>query len=767
MPDRLSHVAALLSALLIVTAHCSAAEHDTFRLPADAELISADVKLGLPRGAAPTGEELTAEARRLVEEYPAIDFDPALKGKQLGGIDSCFQYVRDQIRFESYPGVFRGAKGAYAARAGNADDRALLLAALLKANGIESRFAIGHLAAADSQKLLDHMFDSAAPRSATNAPEPGNMDFVSRLRARALRDYSVVLGTMGDKLPATAGVTSRQLLDEISDHVWLQAKDGDKWIDLDPSFPDATPGKAPCAADQTVDELPAARFQRVSIRVICEQLDGGTLKPSTMLEVSRPVVDLIDRQIFLFHCQEGGLGNAIAGITGGWMPVLWIGGQVETGKPVHFDEGNADDKAPAHKGIGAALDVLGGAPAPATNSGPQFVAEFVEFQLMLPGGRNEVVRRTLCDRGSATWRLSSPLDPKALRPLKRGFGGPIAAQTLHNICFSSGRHDMASYSQAISLLNDSMQPAARDSAPPANAAKATAELDFGYQVWPLALQNLATVLWADQVFLPALNDDPHVHCYLDSPRIVLFSLSALPRDGAPDRMTIESEVDLRRDSIRAVAKQTADEKQAVRRKIWFGLLEGSLEHEISAQAAFALGGDGSQAFSTSALLGAPGAKLLRPKDGGQSWEKLAADRENAAKLAAALADGDSLVVANNVLSGGPSGWWAISSTADARAVLVENLNGGRFGISGNYIPRGPAGGNSGGGGIYRVYPDGTSRPLGRMGPNGTQKGGGNEYTTILANVSVPGAVAVGSTITPKVLIAVGAVIAALAWYDFH
>ena len=197
------------------------------------------------------------------------------------------------------------------------------------------------------------------------------------------------------------------------------------------------------------------------------------------------------------------------------------------------------------------------------------------------------------------------------------------------------------------------------------------------------------------------------------------------------------------------------------------MLEGSLEHEISAQAALALGGDGSQASSTSSLLSEAGAELLQP-DAARPWDQLAADRENAAKISTALAAGDSLVVAKNVLQGGASGWWAVSATGDTRAVLDENLNGGRFGISDNYIPRGPSGGNTGGGGVYEVDPSNyTSRRVGNTGPNSTQKGGGSEYTTILANVSVPGAIAVGSTITPKVLIAVGAVIAALAWYDFH
>lgn len=737
-----------------------AAESGAFSLPTDTELTSADAKLGLP-SAAPASDEFAAAAKRLVDLYPAIEFDPALKGRRLGHIDACFQFVRDEIRFESYPGVFRGARVAYASRAANADDRSLLLAEMLKASGIQTRFAVGRLASADAEKLLLHMFDPTQARAATNAAPPGNTEFVSRLRTRALRDYSVVVGAMGLKLPAKAGISNQQLVQEISDHVWLQAKDGDKWVDLDSSFPDAAPGKSYCAADQTPDVLPDARFQRVTIRVIAEQADGGAITPTTLLEVSRPVVDLIDRQIFLFHSKVGGLGQTAGGVSGGWTPVLWIGGQLDSGKPIHFEGASSDDKGKGGGGFKGAFDAFGDAPAP-TNSGSQLLAEFLDFQLSLPGGREETVRRTLYDRAGAAWRMTKPLDPKALPPIKQGASEPIAARTIHNIFFSSGRHDMASYAQAIALLNDSFKPSDGSGHQP------PADLDFGFQVWPLAIQNLATVLWADQVFVPALNDDPHVRCYLDSPRILLFSLNVQPQEGAGKPPAIDSEMDLRRDSIRAVSEEPSDETKAVRRKVWFGLLEGSLEHEMSAQAAFALSGDGSHALSTSSLLGASGAKLLQPGDASARWEGLATNRETAAKLSGALALDDSLVVPNAVLQGGPSGWWAVSSTGNTRAVLGDDLNGGRFGISGNYIPRGTGGGSTGGGGIYEIDPATlNSRRIGTMGPNGTQKGGGNEYSTLLANVSVPGALSVGSVLTPKVLAAVGAVIAALTWYDLH
>ena len=72
----------------------------------------------------------------------ALDYD----------LDRIFRYVADEIWYDPYGGVLRGAAGTLESRAGNSADKALLLAALLKASVIPSRFVIGTLddAAADA-----------------------------------------------------------------------------------------------------------------------------------------------------------------------------------------------------------------------------------------------------------------------------------------------------------------------------------------------------------------------------------------------------------------------------------------------------------------------------------------------------------------------------------------------------------------------------------------------------------------------------------------
>lgn len=730
----------LVAALAVWLVSVSAADAgNMFGVPDDRDLpAAASASLKSANASTDSGADYAIRVADMVRRYDEIEFDPEARAAQLPeGVEPAFNYVRDHIRFEGYAGAFRGAGGTYCSRAGNAADRALLLARLLKAKGIETRLVTGQLPPEKAEVLFDRMFAPADASDVPPSPLIDNNPFAARIKARATRDYAVVRGTLGADLPADAGIARDAVLKEIASHVWLQAKVGDGWVDLDTAFPDATPGKVYASDPKTSDVLPDEAAQRLTIRVIAERLEGDALKQQTVFEQQQPVTNLMEKQIFVLHGPAGDSGG-VGGLGGGnqpagLVPILWIEGASHAGKPIDFGDAKV---APSGGGPGVVGGfgrfggALGGGGGAAANTTSKFVAEYLEFELSIPGRDPQIVRRTLIDRGGAAWRMTTPLDASKLSKLDGDAHGPFAAQTIHNIWISGGPHDLASFARAMQIVTYNGSPAANSAAGKTDSA---APADPLLQLWLVAMKNLACLLPTDHWFLPALNDMPSARFYLDSPRILVFSLSAR-KDGA-DHLRLESEIDWRRDQVRGVARDPAASPDVARRKIWYGLLEGALEHEIAAEEIGSGNGlTDTRVASTSASLGHDGLTILRPADAGSEWTSLAHNPETAARLSAALKSGDTLVIPKSVLTGdGPAAWWALSpSGADTRAVWGNDVNA-------SVVYGGaPYGGSSGPSG-WELTPDGRivkAKPPRQYSPAKNQKGDGNEYITLTIEISI-------------------------------
>ena len=674
-------------------------------LPAEQDLkVSLDQPLPPPAAVQPpSAAEFRQRAYAVAKRYDTTEYDPRLRAALLKpGLDEPFRLVRDELRYESYPGVLRGGRGAYAARAANAADRSLLLAGMLNQQGFKTRFATGRLPGEQADALYARMFDPdkrARPDKA-DAPSPTAAAFMRRVADRARRDYAAVRAALGADL--TGGPTPKdQVLAEIASHVWVQAEVDGQWVDLDPSFADAEPGKAYCEAAATNAALPDDLYQQVTVRVIVERLEGETLSREVPLELTRRVCDVADRTVFLIHTPEAdlgpggvaGFGAAILGGGGGesagdgWAPTLWVAGEPNIGKPVAFNDGAQPAKRVPRRGAGGFGGALGGdAGEPPAGAGPQVVAEYLELELSIPGGRKETTRRVLFDRAGAAWRKAEAPDPKALRPLARNTRGPLPPQAVHNLWFSAGGQDMAAYGAQVKALGDAVRgapakaPAQGGAAAPSPAAADGQSFTLSQQLWMIGLQNQPVVAMGDQVLVGSLNDDPSLRFYLDGPRVLLFSL--IPDAGAKaDESMVESQIDLRRDKVRGVAREPGESSASAiaRRKLWYGMLGGATEHELAAEQQAALvaesGGKTAAApatASTSALLDDRGLVVLRPgREGDQSPPELAQDPDTAMLMAEALAGGEALVVPKSVLDErkDASGFWAVSlATGDTRAV---------------------------------------------------------------------------------------------------
>jgi transglutaminase-like putative cysteine protease len=608
-----------------------------------------------PKGA----RDLVAETDALVASIPAERYDvEALAATLGGGVEPAFAFVRDRIGFEAYDGVLRGAAGALASEAGNAFDRSLLLAALLRAKDVPVRFAFGALAEPDARRLVERIFDPPSRPAWTAAPgeasaRPGEPELARAVRARASRDYRGLATALGDRFPRGTGSTAAAAAKDVVAHAWVQAKVGDAWIDLDTAFADATPGRAFAKVEGTADEVPEPAHQTVTVRVGVETLASGMLAAETVFEHVLRAVDVVDALVLFGHAPpETGMAGAVsAGAQGDaetWRPFLWVDGVAYGGKDVVFVESARRTPGPPTGGIGGALRGLGGGRR-------DLVAEWLEVEVATPGGRRDVSRRTLLDRAGPLWRAAGTKDAAALKPLPRAEKAPTTPRELHVLWFSGGRHDLGAAALSFRSLFDPTAPEGPDE-------------QLIDAVWPLAVQSAGIAVVSDHLLLPSLDDLPTCRFYADSPRLLLFTVGPVPGRDGESQITI----DLPRDVIRGVARTEADEPRVAARKVWFGCLQGALEHEFVA----AYGQDPSlpafEVVSTSSLHADAGLVAVTP--GARSS---AATGERAARVQAVLAAGRTLVAPPSALADGPLAWWEVAPDGTTRTVLDDELRSAR------------------------------------------------------------------------------------------
>lgn len=99
---------------------------------------------------------------RLAIDRSQFDIDALLEELSFDA-EEIVSYVREQIYFEQYPGVLRGAEGTLMSRAGNALDQSILLNRLLNDAGYEARIVQATLSHEQSSQLLMGLLDPRSP----------------------------------------------------------------------------------------------------------------------------------------------------------------------------------------------------------------------------------------------------------------------------------------------------------------------------------------------------------------------------------------------------------------------------------------------------------------------------------------------------------------------------------------------------------------------------------------------------------------------------
>jgi len=477
-----------------------------------------------------------------------------------------FAFVHDRIRTEIYRGVLRGAGGTLMSGAGNAWDQSLLLAAMLRHHGREVRFAHAHLPADAAAKIVDRMFTDAAGPSAKAAPgvdlpdglrDQGRATF-ARIQADWQRAHADLLDAI-DRAHLTLGggvVSPQALASESADHLFVQYRDGDQWIALDPAGATA-PGASAAPAEETFADVPDSAYHHVTVHVFIETRRDGRLDRQEALRYPATAAELHGHPLLLTHRFEHDL-------TAQWRatPVLQAGAKFYAARTFNAAglvaakaKSKEDLIGQAHDavgGLGAVTDAFGGGAAPPKPpAAAELTGESLEVEFTDPAKQSVTVRRDLFDRIGVVARANGAAATAPVAALTVAGDTPIQLAGVYACAFASGRLDPAlplRRVKAAAALPPDLQAlgrarAAQDgSLAPADRQKLARVLEELPSV--LAATAESTIVVSQQLASRLRAGDASTLFYEATPRLVIASFE--PTAGAA--------LDLRRAAVRAVSR---------------------------------------------------------------------------------------------------------------------------------------------------------------------------------------------------------------------
>jgi hypothetical protein len=229
-----------------------------------------------------------------------------------GDWEDIFKFVRDAIRTEPSYFPLKSAEGVQWSRSGNSLEKALLLAQLLQAKDKTVEIVEGELDAEAAQTLLGGIFPPA----------------------RGFAHKKDVPVSVPSEDPGLVAAVKR--------HFWVRVENGDDWVDLDPSFPGAEPGKSFAPAKESYD--PADETLTASVSFVLDYTEGGSAEPQAVLSWEGGMNDVADKPLSLVLVAEfkaaaasedeeeggGAAGGVFGGLGGGSRAKKKPSGQVET-----------------------------------------------------------------------------------------------------------------------------------------------------------------------------------------------------------------------------------------------------------------------------------------------------------------------------------------------------------------------------------------------------------------------------------------------------
>lgn len=373
--------------------------------------------------------------------------------------DSIRRFVTEQIYFEQYPGVLRGAQGTLMSRAGNSLDQAILLATLLKDSGFEVRIARGRLTPDQAKLLISQM--SGANRERAHPLDQENLkgallrladryELTTEERERlqeafegpevedgleSITDWELYREARSEAdrliaILAEAGVplqpepAASSLVEEAQEYFWVQWRRGPAmpWEEVHPAWREQTLAPNGTAVLTFYgDTIPAELQHRFRLEVTIEQAFGGEIRTHHLMEPwERPVANLIGETITYMNLPDKlmsreGYDDPSASIHQSTYFLPLLNGNLPEGAMTFDVDGNVispDALQGGYAGVfrqlfgktekaATALDALGKGPSKGEEKDLVYLAAHkVDYVFLQPGGAEIRTQRIVIDENS-------------------------------------------------------------------------------------------------------------------------------------------------------------------------------------------------------------------------------------------------------------------------------------------------------------------------------------------------------------------------------
>jgi hypothetical protein len=391
------------------------------------------------------------------------------------------RFVTQRITYEPYEGALRGPRGTLLARAGNSVDQALLLRDLLRVADphAEVQFALGTLPSTDAEALVKGFLAQVGSAARTASipelqpeprPRPRGSSPATGQQLRVLVDRSRVRwASLAQKVQADAralgallqkdgvilhagGLEAGALVAAARQHVWLQYRTAGRWVDLDPTIPDGTPGTHRTVPAGTSRTLPEGLYHHLAVNVRLEERQDGRLTTRSLLKTVWRTAEIAGSTLTYGHAEPlgfaptgGATGESVQAVR--YTPLLMVDDEYRLGSPLTLPR-------PARaEGIGGVVGsqvgqfLGGGLPglgpdraggSPGSEPSPQVTGLWLAIVVTRPDGSSDRAERPVFDRIDYAERASGHAATAPVKPLAQSGGHFLALSTVWNIAINVG-----------------------------------------------------------------------------------------------------------------------------------------------------------------------------------------------------------------------------------------------------------------------------------------------------------------------------------------